>query len=71
MALKLCVKCNNRAHKILDGRLYCKDCVTEMEMPKKIKRPCDCGCKTIVEEKSKKKSWWKKLFENISEAHYM
>ena len=70
MAVKRCIKCNNPAYKLIDGRLYCKSCVDGMEMPKKVKQPCNCGCKTVVEEKPKKKSWWAKLFENISEANY-
>ena len=62
MAVKRCIKCNSPAYKLVDGRLYCKSCVAGMEMPKKVKLPCSCGCKEVVKKEPKKRSFWKRIF---------
>lgn len=69
MARKRCSKCSGPAAKMVGGKLYCERCLLIADKEKEMKQPCNCGCKMIVEEEPKKK-WWKRLFENISEAHY-
>lgn len=70
MAIKRCTKCSKPAAKMVDGKLYCERCLLIADKDKEIKQPCNCGCKTIVDEKPKKKSFWEKIF-GIEHIHYM
>ncbi len=64
MAIKRCIKCSRPAAKMVDGKLYCERCLLIADKNKEMKQPCNCGCKMIVEEKPKKKSFWRRLFDH-------
>ena len=62
MSRQLCTNCKAPAAKMVDGKLYCYRCLLIADKDKEIKQPCNCGCKMPVEEKPKKKSFWKRIF---------
>ncbi len=71
MAKKKCTNCSSPAAKMVDGKLYCERCLLIADKEKEMKQPCNCGCKMIVEEEPKKKSFWERIFSFGEYPHHM